>query len=269
MNQLKFLLESELLTDEVKTQLTEAVTAMKEEFEGRISAEYATKLITEQEKLETNVVKMVEDLVTSEIAELKEDVARYRKLEVEYAQKLEGFKEEYQDKLSEAVETLIEDVITEELSELKEDLKESKKFEFGKRLFEAFADEFSENGFGGDLKDMATKLKQAQKDLTESRQAVDSMLNDKKKEELLSNLSGKKQKIMANLLEGVATDDLETKYNASIDFVLEDSKENSGDTITESDKNESGERVDTDKEHGSFLSEGEKNRLRHLINGKK
>ena len=264
MKQLKFLMESELLTDEVKTQLTEAVVEMKTEFEAKVSADYATKLISEQETLEDSLTKLINESITVEVSELKEDIAKYRKLEIEYAEKLETFKEEYQEKLNEAVETFVDETITEEVAELKVDLAESRKDDFGKRLFEAFSDEFAENGYGGDLKEVAAELKTVKASLKESVAKVDTMLNESTKSELLANLSGKKQKIMSTLLEGVSTDELETKYNASIEFVLDDSGK---ETLNESDHKD-GERIDFKKEEKSILSESDKDRIRTLI-GKK
>ena len=265
MNQLKFLMESELLTDEVKQQLIEAVQLMKTEFETKVEAEYAVKLVSEQEKLEESVTALINEAIENEVNELKDDIAKYRKLEIEYAEKLETFKEGYQAKLNEAVEAFITETIDTEVAELKTDLMEAKKEDFGKRIFEAFSDEFSEYGFGGDMKVLAADLKAAQTKLVESVETIDKMENSQKKEKLLSSLSGKKRKVMETLLEGVSTDKLEEKYNASVEFVLDkEDIDPDKEQLNESDDSDEGDRVDLNK-HESVLNDAERARIRKLI----
>ena len=261
MKQLQFLMESELLTADVKTQLTEAVTEMKKEFEGKLSAEYAEKMVAENEKLDKEIKELINEAVTSEMSELKEDVAKYRKLEIEYAAKLEDFKEEYAAKLNEAVETLVVESVTEEIKEMHEDLLEAKKDDFGKRIFEAFSDEFSENGFGGDMKALNEELKESRSKLSEALETADLLENEKVKTKLLSNLTGKKQKVMETLLEGVATGALEEKYNASVEFVLEDKPEKKLDESDDKEKPD-GDRIDLNE---SVRTPEEKSRLNKLL----
>lgn len=267
MNQLKALMESELLTTEVKEQLTEAVKGMKQEFEGKLEAEYASKMVTEAEKLEVDVKQLIEESVTAEISELKADIVKYRKLEIEYADKLETFKEEYQAKLSESVELFVTESVQEEVAELKQDLMEAKKEDFGRKIFEAYSETFADHGFGGDMKELSEKLKLAQSTLKEAETKTDSLLNEKIKSGLLESLSGKKAKIMETLLEGVSTDELEAKYNASIDFVLETKSSDNADQLNESDESNDesvskGDRVDLNE---SVLSDERKSRLNELL----
>lgn len=263
MKQLKLLMESELLTDEVKTQLTEAITQMKEEFESKLQVEYADKLVTEKATLEEGVNKLIEETIEQEMSTLKEDVAKYRTLEVEYAQKLEDFKEEYQSTLKESLDETIESIIKEEVEELKGDLMEAKKSDFGKRMFEAFSSEFEDYGYGGDIKDIKTKLDAKEVELTESANELNTLKREKVMEGLLSNLKDKKRAVMGTLLENVDTDKLEEKYNSSIEFVLDDKDD---DSLNENDDNsdEDGERVNLN-EGDSVLSAEEESKLRHLI----
>ena len=69
---------------------------------------------------------------------------------------------------------------------------------------------------------------------------------------------------MATLLEGVATADLEAKYNASLDFVLDGSTDKSNKETLIEEEQGAGDRVDLSRED-SILSESRKARLRTLM----
>lgn len=240
--ELKALLESELLNEETKKALTEAVESLKakavEEAEEKLEVKYAEKLTEEKKRINEGLEKVISEAVTTEIEELKEDVERYRKMEVEYANKLEEFKSEYASKLEEGVNDLIESQVKEEMSELREDLEESKKLNFGKRLFEAFSAEFESFGFSDDMLDLKKRFDEVSSELKESQDEVMSMRHEKKVNELLEGLKGKKHDVMKTLLEGVAYDKLEERYEQTIESVLEEDTKTEGKQVSEGEEPE-------------------------------
>jgi len=227
--ELKELLESDLLNDETKTQLSSAIEAVKtdaiEEAKKALEVEYAVKLTEGKEKIESSLTDLLKESVASEVAELKDDIEKYRNLEVEYAQKLQEFKEEYAAKLEESFTGLVTESVKAEMGELREDLVESKKQNFGQRLFEAFASEFEEFGIGEDVKSLRTRLSKLAVELEESKKTVDELNREKVMESVLSSLTGSKREVMKTILENVSTDLLEERYNETIASVLEEKKE--------------------------------------------
>lgn len=263
MNELKTLLESELLSDDVKKELAEAVeqyrTQLVEETKKGLEVEFAKKLTREKKSIAEKVMEHVSEIVAEEIKELKEDLAHYKDLEVTYAKKLEEFKTSYAEKLEEGFKELVESHVKEEIEELRDDLIEAKKHNFGKKLFEAFAAEFEEFGIGDDVKELRAKLEESAKAIEESQATINEMKREKVIGELLSNLSGSKKEVMKTILEGVETDKLSERYEETIKSVLSD----------EDGKGQEEEKkvVLESKDTGSKISEHD--RIRALIGGKK
>lgn len=241
--ELKALLESELLNDETRKALTEAIETMKEkaveEATASLEVKYAEKLTEEKKRINEGLGKVITESVSSEISELKEDVERYRKLEVEYANRLEEFKQEFKTKLEEGINDVIETQVKSEMDELKEDLQESKKHNMGKRIFESFKEEFESFGFSEDMLSVKEKLDEVSGKLEESENELMQMKRDKKVDELLEDLTGRKREVMKTILENVSYDKLEDRYNQTIDSVLEESTGKDKDnTVKEGDEPE-------------------------------
>lgn len=235
-----------------------------------------------QQKLQDNIQKFNEFMVTklaSEIRELRED----RKIHVESRNKLEKFvvhslakeiKEFEQDKravveakvklVAEAkqqLETLkrkfikesaarIKESVTEhlrgELVQLKEDIKESRQSQFGRRLFEAFAAEFTTSHFNknAEVRKLQRQLADKDKQLVESKMQVkktkqlieskerevriikDSNLREKTMTELLGTLNEEKAEVMRNLLESVQTPKLKYAFDKYLPAVLNNGTSN-------------------------------------------
>lgn len=240
----KQLLESELLNDETKTSLQEAIEAFKEEAitEARnsLEVEYAKKLLAEKEEITKKMFALVNEAVEAEIDELKEDISYYKNIEPKYAQKLTEFKEEYKKTLSENFESLVEAQVKSELIELKDDLMEAKNNNFGMKLFESFKETFEKLGISEDVQTIKTELEAVNKSLKESEETVAKLQRDQLMEGLLSNLTGSKREVMKTVLENVASDKLEARYNETIDSVLNESvkeEEKEEEQLLESDEN--------------------------------
>lgn len=232
MKHLQAILESEILTADTKTQIQTAFEAMREEAIEEASKElevkYAKKFEERGEAITAELISVVGELVKEEVSELKEDVEKYRGLEVEYATKLEQFKGEYQKKLSEGVQAAVAGLVEEEMGELKEDLEESKKNHLGKRIFEAFKAEYEENGLAEDvtaeIDSLKAQLAESKKAQAKALQESDELKRGAVMESLLSNLTGTKRAVMQTILESVETGKLEERYNECVSQVLSESE---------------------------------------------
>lgn len=246
---LQKLLSSELLSEEAKaeisTQWTSAVetykSTVREEVTMTVRAEIAEQWANERDSLIENVETFVAKKLEEEVTELKADIERFRDLEAEYAEKIVEEKHAMAETLSEELEQLINKMdaffelrLTEEFEELKEDLEVVKQNDFGRRMFEAFATEFSrsyvdEDSIQSKLSAQIAKLEDAEKTIAKLEESQAKMVREAKLEKILSPLQGKKKEQMAFVLANVETSRLEEAYNHFIGRVLkEDSSAQSG-----------------------------------------
>lgn len=239
------LLESELLNDDTKTQITEAFNAavdgmrqqVREELEIEVRGELVEQWTTQRDALIEAVDAAVVDMVANEMIELKDDINSFRDLEAEFAEKIVTEKHRLANQLAEELDKLVDDVssflderIDEEMIELKEDLEEVRKNEFGRKIFETFSSEFNtsfvdDETVQAQLRMTESKLADAEKRLGEIDLAQAKAVRESKMTQLLSNLTGTKREQMAMVLEHVETSRLDEAYNTFIGrIVKEDSK---------------------------------------------
>jgi hypothetical protein len=242
---LQKLLSSELLSEdaknEISSQWTEAVasykTTVREEVSLEVRGELAEQWATERDALVENVEQFVATKLAEEVAELKADIERFRDLEAEYAEKIVEEKHSMADQLAEELDSLVDKIdsffelrLTEEFSELKEDLEIVKQNEFGRKIFEAFATEFTKSHIDEDsiqskLQAAVAKLNDANKAIATLESANAAIVRESKLEKILAPLSGKKREQMAFVLQNVETQRLEEAYTQFIGRVLkEDAK---------------------------------------------
>lgn len=248
MNELlKKLLEAEVLSEETKkeleeamsSQLTEAVEAAKKEATEQVRVELTEQWITERDALIEAIDDKVEDYLKQEIAELKEDISAFRDLEAEYAERLVEAKsvmaEELQKDLAELIEKLnsfLEIRLGAEFDELREDIEEAKKLQFGKKVFESFVAEYrksfvDEDSVEAELREARVALDEAKKKKEAAEDEVKSMKRKAKMESILKPLSGKQREIMETILNKVSTEGLEEAYKTFIGRVLKESEDKS------------------------------------------
>lgn len=204
MSKLKELFESSLLNEETKTVLQEAWKAAEESVRATVEAEYAEKLQEAKATLTAEAVAMVNEAVTEEMSEIAEELAEARSLEVEYAGRLQTFKEQYDEKIQETIGSLVEESVAAEMEELKEGIEVARKHEFVLAMFESFRDVYEEN-FGSSDRNL-------QKELEESKAELNELKREKVLAGLLESLSGEKRDIAMTILESVPTDKLEAKF---------------------------------------------------------
>lgn len=248
------LLESELLSDETRKEISEQWTAgitqfkqaVREEVTLEVRAELSEQWVKERDTLIESVDTFVTEALTREIAELKGDIERFRDLEAEMAAKLVEEKHNLAEKLENELDQLVDKIdaflemrLSAEVEELKEDLEVVKQNEFGRRIFEAFSNEYSksyhdETGLASQLSIAESKLEDAERRLVELESERAKALREQKMEKVLSPLTGKKREQMAFILQTVETPKLEEAYKFFIGRILKEEVEDSKETIVES-----------------------------------
>lgn len=240
---LKKLLESDLLSEETKaeigTQFKTAVDAYLAEERSKLEVEVRSTLTEEfvkaREELAETVDTKVEEFLKAEFDELKEDINKFRDLEVEYAEKLVEEKERLAQLLGEQLNQLVDKLdaflevrLDEEMSELKEDIEDVKKLEFGRKIFEAVEAEFKTfrkedlSSVEAELAEAKDKLSDAENRLAEIEQSRLAEARNSKLEELLTPLSGNAREQMKIILSNVATEKLEEAFKVYIGRVLKE-----------------------------------------------
>ena len=239
---LQKLLNSELLSEEaraeISTQWTASVeqykTTVREEVTLTVRGEIAEQWANERDSLIENVETFVAKKLEEEIEELRHDIERFRDLEAEYAEKIVEEKHAMAETLSEELDQLVDKMdaffdlrLSEEFKELREDLEVVKQNEFGRKIFEAFATEFNgsyidEDSIQSKLQAAVAKLDDAQSTIAQLEESQSKMVRESKLEKILAPLQGKKREQMSFVLQNVETSRLEEAYNHFIGRVLKE-----------------------------------------------
>jgi len=264
-----------VMVEALDKMVTEGLTTEIEEFQTERQAMNEDR-VKAQQKLRESATKFNDFMVTKLAEEIKE-LRSERKIQLENQQKLEQFivhalareiKEFAQDKQAvveakvklvaegrKQLETLkarfvaesasrINQVVTKhlkgEMGQLKEDIKVARENNFGRRIFESFASEFSVTHLNDkaetrklmnalqlkdeQLAESIAKVNQAQK-LVESKEREvriikESNLREKTMGDLLSTLNEEKADTMRNLLESVQTPRLQAAFDKYLPAVL-------------------------------------------------
>jgi hypothetical protein len=241
---LKKLLESDVLSEETRAALTEQFKSSVDAFlaeertklEKEITLQLTEEFVTAREALTEAVNAKVDEVLGSEFDELKEDINKFRDLEVEYAEKLVEEKEALATKVSEELDQLVDKLdayldytLKGELDELKEDIGQVKKLEFGRSIFEAMETEFKKHR-SADLGAQERELAEAKDALADASKLIDKMKRERmaeerttKMDELLSPLSGNAHAQMKIILSNIATEKLDEAYKVYLSRVLKES----------------------------------------------
>ncbi len=239
------LLQSELLSEETKAEISEQWTAsveafkqqVREEVSGTVRLELAEQWAGERDELIGKVDTFVAEALTKEIAELRGDIDRFRDLEAEYAEKLVEEKHALAEEVAAELDGLVDKIdqffemrLSAEMEELKEDLEVVKQNEFGRKIFEAFASTYGESYVDEDavqskLTVAESKLADAEKALAAREDELNKMIREAKMEAVLSPLTGKKREQMAMVLRSIETSRLEESYKFFIGRILKEGDE--------------------------------------------
>lgn len=239
---LKKLFETNVLSAEVKAELEQAfkkqvddaVTTAKASAEADVRAQLTEQWVTERDALVEAIDSKVGDFLDSELSELREDIERFRDLEAEHAEKLVEAKGQMADELKSDLKELVEKIdsfleirIAAEMEELREDLEVVKQNEFGRRVFEAFSEEFT-RFVDADTKEasvgeLSKRLEETVSALEDSEKKLAQLEREKKIKQVLSPLKDRPRDIMEAILKNVDTDQLDSAYKTFIGRVLRES----------------------------------------------
>ena len=187
-------------------------------------------------KLEQFVVEALAQEIT-EFFKDKQDLAETKvRLVREGRNEIKKVKQEFVTRAAKMVESVVTQNLNSEIHALKEDIEAARRADFGRKLFEAFAAEYSTSYLNEksetakllkviDLKDLA--MKEAAQAVVKAEQILESKESEirtlkesqERKEimsQLLSPLNSEQREIMSELMESVKT----TKLNESFDKYL-------------------------------------------------
>lgn len=250
---LQKLLQSELLSEETKAEISEQWTTsvesfktqVREETANEVRAQLAEQWINERDELVTKVDGFVAEALVKEIAELKADIERFRDLEAEYAEKIVEEKHKMAEEVAGELDQLVDKIdaffevrLAAELDELKEDLEVVKQNEFGRKIYEAFASTFAtahvdDESAQSQLKVVEAKVVDLQQALTNSEEQRLAVVREAKLEKLLASLTGKKREQMEMVLKNIETERLEESYKFFIGRILKEDVAAQAATLTE------------------------------------
>jgi hypothetical protein len=225
-----------------------------------------------------NLESFIVDALAKEIAEFhsdKKDLIETKvRLIKESREKFERLKKSFISKSVQIVEETVSKNLKKEMTQLKEDIETARKNDFGRRIFESFASEYAASHLNeksetakllkvvkqreAELEEAAKVVAETQK-ILESKEAQLRISKDlaHRKEimgELLSPLSGDKKEVMKQLLESVQTDKLISAFDRYLPAVMDNTKENKKQALTES-KAETKEVITGDKQAQSIGGE--------------
>ena len=267
--------DKNVMVEALDKMVTEGLQAEILEFQSERQAMNEDR-VKAQQKLRENSAKF-NDFMVSKLAEEIRELRAERKVQLESREKLEQFvvnalareiKEFETDKravveakvklvaegkaqleklkaqfISESAKKLSKAVASQlkgEISQLKEDIKSSRQNEFGQRLFEAFAAEFSATHLNekAETRKLMKQLQAKEAQLAESKKQIsqaktlveskerevriikESNLREKTMAELLGTLNEDKAGVMKNLLESVQTPKLKVAFDKYLPAVL-------------------------------------------------
>jgi hypothetical protein len=245
MNELlKKLLDADILSEESKSELESAFQLQLEKVEAetreevklQVETELKAQWITTRDALIEAIDAKMNDYLIAEMDELRDDISKFRDLEVEYAAKLTEAKQEMSVQLRDDIAQLVENLdvflnmrVEAEFAELRNDIQEAKKLEFGRKVFEAFLPEYRKyfvdaNATERELQEAKTRIDTLSKKFKNVSKEKASLTRKIKMESTLSPLTGKNRDVMESILKSVPTEELSESYAKYIGRVLKESK---------------------------------------------
>jgi len=201
-----------------------------------------------QKKLEQFVVHALAKEI-KEFATDKQAVVEARvKLVVEGREKLEALKAKFVTESAKRINAAVTSHLKGELSQLREDIKVARENNFGRKLFEAFASEFSVTHINekAETRKLISVIAEKEKQLAEATNKIaettklveskdrevriikESTQREKAMEELLAPLNKEKAEVMKALLESVQTPKLKNAFDKYLPAVLNTGSEKAG-----------------------------------------
>jgi len=227
--------------------MRENADLLKEFVVGQLSKEVSE--LHEDQKGMADKFKMLEEFIvealSKEIAEFNEDKQDLAETKVRLIREAKAqfgkVRKDFIAKSADKVSTIVEKTLNNEIGQLKEDIEAARKNDFGRKMFEAFAAEYSNSYLNEksetsklmkivDVKDkqiseakvMATKaIKLAETKDQEIKRLVETTNRAKTINELIEPLNKAQKEIMIDLLESVQTPKLKSAFDKYIPAVID------------------------------------------------
>ena len=236
---------------EAKAQYQTRIAGDAKKLEGFVIKQLGRELVEfqgDRKKVSENFNKLEQFVVHAlakeiqEFASDKKDLAETKvKLVREAKSKFDEIRQTFIQRSAKVVEATVTKKLTAEISQLKEDIDSARSNDFGRKIYEAFAQEFA-GSYLNEKSETSKLLKIIQKketELAETKQALtekSTIVESKDREiriqkdlmerkqvmaELISPLSGEKRVVMQELLEGVQTPKLRSAFDKYLPAVME------------------------------------------------
>ena len=239
---------------EAKVAYQQRIAGDAKKLEGFVIQQLGRELVEfqgDRKKVSENFAKLEQFVVHAlakeiqEFATDKKDLAETKvRLVREAKSKFEDIKQNFIKRSAKVVETAVTKKLTTEISQLKEDIDSARNNDFGRKIYEAFAQEFA-GSYLNEKSETSKLLKIIQKkeqELAEAKQAVaekENLVESTQREirvtkdlmerkavmsELLGPLDASKREIMKELLESVQTKKLNEAFDKYLPAVMEGQK---------------------------------------------
>ncbi len=236
---------------EAKAQYQQRISEDSKKLEGFVIKQLGKELVEfqgDRKKVSENFAKLEQFVVhalakeINEFAIDKKDLAETKvKLVRDAKIKFEDVKSKFISQGAKLIESVVKEKLTSEISQLKEDISSARNNDFGRRIYEAFAQEYS-SSYLNEKSETAKLLKiihkkdqeleEAKQEIAEKqtiaeskerelRVAKDLMERKQAMTELLAPLGADKRELMHTLLESVQTRDLAKAYEKYLPTVME------------------------------------------------
>ena len=236
---------------EAKAQYQQRISEDAKKLEGFVINQLGKEVVefqSDRKKVAENFSKLEQFIVhalakeINEFAIDKRDLAETKvKLVREARSKFDDIRQRFIKQSAQVVESVVTKKLTSEIKQLKEDVDSARNNDFGRRLYEAFAQEYAGSFLNEKsetsklLKIIAKKdkeLAEAKNVVTEKNHLVESAqreirvtkdLMERKQvmAELMSPLNGDKRAVMQELLESVNTDRLHSAFDKYLPAVMD------------------------------------------------
>ena len=251
-----------LASDRVKyTKAISEHAKVLDKFVTEMVAKEVKELRADRDRTSQHVAKLdnfVAEQLATELSEFHEDkkslVEQKVKMVREGKKQLAEAKKDFIKKAADKVEGVVNKVITNEVRSFKDDITKARENDFGRRIFEAFANEYGVSYLNEakeikkvqkQIVEMEAKLNESQQAIEEKEDAVkltesklrvaeDRFERKEKLNELMAPLGKEKKEIMSDLLESVKTEKLDEQFNKYLPSVLDGEAPREKQTLSES-----------------------------------
>lgn len=236
---------------EAKAQYQQRISEDAKKLEGFVINQLGKEVVefqSDRKKVAENFSKLEQFIVhalakeINEFAIDKRDLAETKvKLVREARSKFDDIRQRFIKQSARVVENVVTNKLTAEIKQLKEDVDSARNNDFGRRLYEAFAQEYA-GSFLNEKSETSKLLKiiaKKDQELAEAKNAVtekNHLVESKEREirvtkdlmerkqvmaELMSPLNGDKRAVMQELLESVKTDRLHSAFDKYLPAVMD------------------------------------------------